>query len=125
MNVYTTNIKNEEITLRIMDRTRVFKKDEEVRECNYTKAYPNVFKLIARIKGYGINLAKAKRIEDIDSLEKSEKLEPAKEVKEIKEIKEIKEDKKAPKVPKETKTTKEIKEIKEDKKTTKTTKKDK
>ena len=50
---YITVLDKEQITLNLMGRKKVFENNEEVHEDIYTKSYPQYFKRIGVIKGYG------------------------------------------------------------------------
>jgi len=61
---YRVNIKKSYIDLNLMGRVKTFKKDEEVHEDAYTKAYPKYFVRIGEVKGLNSFLANHVFIKD-------------------------------------------------------------
>ena len=77
---YITVLDKAQITLNLMGRKKIFKKNEEVLEDIYTKSYPQYFKRIGEVKGYNSFLSSPIFIPDpiIEFLEKEKARKPTK-----------------------------------------------
>jgi hypothetical protein len=86
---YITVIEDNEISLDLMGRKKIFKKDEEVNYDVYVKAYPQYFKKIGIMKGYSSYLATPTFIPDqIEEFVEKEAIRKV-EISENSEIKEV------------------------------------
>lgn len=96
---YITVLDTPSITLDLMGRTKTYENSQEVHEDAYTRAYPQFFKKIGEIKGYGKFLAtpvftpiESDPIRDFVNKEEVRKTEKKIEIKDS-EIQEVKIDK--------------------------------